>query len=437
MRISPLTLLFLAAPLLAIEDLTGNWVVQVSAPGEIEYARVSLQVAGASLTGRWNESKLEGTVTGNQVEFVIKLADGKPGATFKGQMEESGLSGAGMMSAQLASRPAGRSQAGSAAQTIAWKMTRAPQAPANPKTWDFEPKEFHGVYSAATPPALHIFPGDTVRSRTIDITGPDAKLPPAPGGNAVTGPFFIEGALPGDTLVVKLNKLRLNSETARGESRINGKAVTPAYAESAEYSSSFNSEWKLFPDLGYAMLAHPTERMKNYTVPLLPMLGCIATAPAASQSARAGDLGAFGGNMDYNQMNEGATLYLPVFHPGALLFFGDAHAAMGDGELNGSALETSLKVEFAVGLIKGYSTGNPRLENENYLMSVGVGGTVSDAIQIATSQLATWLKKDYRLNDNEVAVVLGTALKYDIAELVDTQFSIVAKMPKSALVAFK
>ena len=308
-------------------------------------------------------------------------------------------------------------------------MTRAPEPPANPKTWDFEPKEFQGVYSAAIPSVLHIFPGDTVRSRTIDSTGRSAAK--------LTGPFYIEGAIPGDTLVVKLNKLRLNSETARGGSQIHRKAVTPGYAESAQYSPTFNSEWTLFPDLGYAKLAHPTERMKNYMVPLLPMLGSIATAPAAGQSVRAGDLGVFGGNMDYNQMNEGVTLYLPVFNPGALLFFGDAHAAMGDGELNGSALETSLKVELTVGLIKGYSTGHPRLENENYLMSVGVAAAVSDAIQIATSQLATWLKKDYQLNDNEVAVVLGTAIKYDIAELVDPRISVVAKMPKSALVAFK
>ena len=110
---------------------------------------------------------------------------------------------------------------------------------------------------------------------------------------------------------------------------------------------------------------------------------------------------------------------------------------MGDGELTGSALETSLDVEFTVDLVKGYSTGNPRIENNDYLMSVGVAGSVPDAIQIATSQLATWLKTDYKLNDNEVAVVLGTILKYDIAELVDPHFSVVAKVPKTALAGLK
>jgi len=306
-----------------------------------------------------------------------------------------------------------------------------------PKTWDFEPKEFHGSYSAAIPPALRIFPGDTVRSRSIDTSGPDALLPRSPGGNPETGPFYIEGALPGDTLVVKINKLTLNRETARSGNRINGRAITPAYMRSADYAADFNSEWKLDREKGVAVLARPTERLKNYTVPLLPMIGCIGTAPPAGQAYRGTDLGAFGGNMDYNQMNEGVTVYLPVFNAGALLFFGDMHAAMGDGELTGSALETSANLEFTVDLIKGYSTGNPRLENKDYIMSVGVAGSVPDAIQIATTQLAEWLKHDYNLNDNEVAVVLGTTLKYDVAELVDPHFSMVAKLPKSALGGLK
>jgi amidase len=130
-------------------------------------------------------------------------------------------------------------------------------------------------------------------------------------------------------------------------------------------------------------------------------------------------------------------VYLPVFNAGALLFFGDMHAAMGDGELTGSALETSANLEFTVDLIKGYSTGNPRLENPDYIMSVGVAGSIQDALQIATTQLAEWLRHDYKLNDNEVAVVLGTALKYDVAELVDPHFSMVAKLPRSALARLK
>ncbi len=99
------------------------------------------------------------------------------------------------------------------------------------------------------------------------------------------------------------------------------------------------------------MLANPTAKLKNYTVPLHPMLGCIGVAPPGDMVFRSGFLGAFGGNMDYNQMREGITVYLPVFQPGALLFMGDGHAAQGDGELTGNALETSMDIEFTVDVI--------------------------------------------------------------------------------------
>ena len=141
--------------------------------------------------------------------------------------------------------------------------------------------------------------------------------------------------------------------------------------------------------------------------------------------------------MDYNQMGEGVTLYLPVYHPGALLTMGDAHAAMGDGELTGSALETSVDVEFTVDVIKGFASAGPRLENAEYLMAMGVAGSVADSIQIATSQLADWLKRDYKLTDSEVALLLGAVVKFDVTELVDPQLNVVAKVPKSALKAFE
>jgi amidase len=432
MRISTLAILIWTVRLCTAADISGDWVAQVTGGfGDPQYFRTKLRMDGTKLAGSWNEASLEGAIMGDSIEFSVRQSGGQTVGTFKGRLQGADLSGDGVMEGQR--RGAGRG----GKQPVTWKMTRSAKPPAGgPKTWDFEPKEFHGNYSASIPPVLRVFPGDTVHSRTIDTTGPDSKLRIS-GGNPETGPFYIEGALPGDTLVVKLNKVRVNRDSARSGSRINGRAVTPAYVESAEYSPGFDSEWKLDREKGIAMLAHPTERMKNYTVPILPMIGCIATAPASNQSFRAVDLGPFGGNMDYNQLGEGVTLYLPVFNPGALLFFGDGHAAMGDGELTGAALETSLDVEFTVDLVKGFSTGNPRLENKDYVMSVGVAGSVPDAIQIATSQLATWMKGDYKLNDSEVAILLGTALKYDIAELVDPHFSVVAKLPKNALAGLK
>jgi len=116
---------------------------------------------------------------------------------------------------------------------------------------------------------------------------------------------------------------------------------------------------------------------------------------------------------------------------------GDGHAAMGDGEVTGGALETSMDVDFSVEVIKGDSSAQVRAETKDYLIAFGVAGSVPESIQISTSQLATWLKKDYKLSDSEVAILLASTLKYDVTELVDSRFNVVAKVPKSVLAGLK
>jgi acetamidase/formamidase len=195
----------------------------------------------------------------------------------------------------------------------------------------------------------------------VDAGGTDPKgVRRSGGGNPETGPFFIEGAFPGDTLVVKLNKVRLNRDSAGSGDSIVDSALASGYIRNNKYKDDYDSNWVIDADKGIARLKNPSEHLKNYTVKLQPMMGCIAVAPPAHQAMRTGFLGSYGGNMDYNQMREGTTLYLPVYAPGALLFIGDGHAAQGDGELTGDALETSMNVEFTVNLIKGMSTEGPR-----------------------------------------------------------------------------
>ena len=137
--------------------------------------------------------------------------------------------------------------------------------------------------------------------------------------------------------------------------------------------------------------------------------------------------------MDYNQIREGTTIYLPVYHPGALLFLGDGHAAQGDGELTGDALETSMDFEFTVDLIRDRNFGHPLAENAEFLISIGIGGSLDQALQQATSGLVRWLERDFKLTPSEAAMLLGFALKYDVVDLVGTQVSIAAKLPKTAL----
>jgi amidase len=114
------------------------------------------------------------------------------------------------------------------------------------------------------------------------------------------------------------------------------------------------------------------------------MLGCIATAPGPAQAPPGtGDSGSYGGNMDFNEITDGATIYLPVSNPGALLYLGDAHAAQGDGELNGNALETSMDVEFSVDVIPNKRPPAPRIETSTSIMAMGLG-SLDDAFRGAT-----------------------------------------------------
>ena len=137
--------------------------------------------------------------------------------------------------------------------------------------------------------------------------------------------------------------------------------------------------------------------------------------------------------MDYNHVVEGTTVYLQVSQPGAFLFIGDGHAAQGDAELTGSGLETSMTVEFSVELLRTKRIGYPRLEDATDIMSVGIGGSIDRAFQVATTGLARWLETDYKLTRSEAAIVMGTATQYDIAEVVDGDFNVVARLPKAAL----
>ena len=122
-------------------------------------------------------------------------------------------------------------------------------------------------------------------------------------------------------------------------------------------SKDFSSRWKLDAAKGIAYLDKPTDPLKQLTIPLQPMLGCIGVAPPGREVIATRDSGIFGGNMDYNQLREGTTVYLPVFQEVALLFMGDGHAAQGDGELTGDALETSMEFEFSVDVIRDKSIG--------------------------------------------------------------------------------
>ena len=391
--------------------VAGEWMLTIDDQFGPNIMRLSLVVAGEKLTG--TAGSLD---RGNGSRHDIQFTGGN--LTVKGLLEGAVLKGEAIFPDR----------------TVKWTAVRTPPRPAAPKTHDFEPSEFHLYFSAKVAPVLRIHPGDTVRTWSVDAGGRDKQgTRRSAGGNPQTGPFYVEGAMPNDTLVVRLNRVRTNRDWAQSGNTIMRNALEPGTLGNLTWDQSFNSRWKLDAAGNVAVLEKPTDSLKNFVVPLQPMLGCVAVAPAGESSVRTTDSGRFGGNMDYNQIREGTTIYLPVSHPGALLFLGDGHAAQGDGELTGDALETSMDFEFTVDLIRDRNFGHPLAENAEFLISIGIGGSLDQALQQATSGLVRWLERDYKLTPSESAMLLGFALKYDIVDLVGTQVSIAAKLPKATL----
>lgn len=412
------TSLFLGSAHAATPDLTGNWIAELKVFDNVDYRRFSLKQEGATLSGTAINTSITGTLDKNKVELKFIQKDG-PTTDFSTTLAKEELVGTGIRFGL----------------PVKIRAYREPPAPTQSATHVFEPKEFHRSFSGAIPPALKINPGDVVKTWTVDAGGSDKNNKRLSlGGNPETGPFYIEGALPGDTLAVHLRKLTLNRDTAISTPVVSPDALTSQYIGELPKPETYGSMWRLDRERGVASLVLPaSERLKNYVVPLRPMLGCVAVAPPPGTAYRTGNLGPFGGNMDYNRITEGTTVYLPVFQVGALLFVGDAHAAQGDGELTGNALETSMDVEFSVDVIRGQALNMPTAENDDYRMAMGIAGSLNEALQYATTTMARWLTRDYKLNPQEVASLFGTAMSYDIAEVVDPQVHIVARISKKAL----
>jgi amidase len=299
----------------------------------------------------------------------------------------------------------------------------------------FKPAHYYGNFSGAIPPALHIFPGDTVQTKTVDSGGIDehgVHLTLA-SENPQVGPFFIEGAMVGDTIAVHFTKIRLNRDTAtQWRGSISSNVMPPSYRQ--PITPDWSDLWKLDLERGTARPEHPSERLKGLEIKLAPMLGTVAVAPDYFESHETAHLGGrYGGNLDYHEIREGVTLYLPVLQAGALLTFGDGHAVQADGEITGQGLETSMDVEFSVDLIKDKMFVQPWAEDKNYVMFSGISGSVETALQLATGGLSNWLKITYQLNSSEAATVIANSIHYDIAELVDPEFHVVAKIAKAQL----
>jgi acetamidase/formamidase len=294
------------------------------------------------------------------------------------------------------------------------------------------------LFGPATPVA-HAKSGDIIETNTFDAFGNGLKKPGdtlsmALGDNPLTGPFYVDGAEPGDTLAVKILDLQVDGNQGVG-------ALSPYFGglNGTTYTAM------LHPPFPEKIWFYPIDKATNTAtfkaldsnfsvkIPLHPFFGCIGVAPAGGE-ARGSEVPAeFGGNMDAPEVSVGNTLYLPVNVPGALLYMGDGHAAMGDGEIDGTAIEVPLLARVQVSVIKGQKISWPRFENNDSIMTVGAYRPLDDALRIAFTELVGWIHKDYGLSDLDAYELLSKVAKIHLDEMVDPNYVVVASIEKKFL----
>jgi amidase len=286
---------------------------------------------------------------------------------------------------------------------------------------------------AVREPVLRLKPGAIVETKTFSRPGDYYEGGAWPGE---VGPFHIEGAAAGDTLVVKILRLRPNRDTAvsrynpGGISGVAGDGRTRMLNDPLP-ARSFT--WRLDRQRMVGILDLPNSASKSIEVPLKPMLGRVAVAPAGQEAFGGLWPGDFGGNLDASDVREGVTVYLPVFHDGALFYFGDGHALQGDGEIVGSGLETTMDVTFQFDVIKGKRIRWPRVEDDQHIMVLGSVRPLIDALRIAYVELIEWLVADYGFEKMEAFQVASQVGEVRVANVVDPNYTVVAKFPKRLL----
>lgn len=401
-----------------------TWLLQLDRWGNSSFMTLHLQDEGGKLSGTLDGDSLTGTRKNGRILMSVIDKDGKR-YEYKGSAEANRLQGS-------ADFPDTNDAKARASHTFSAR--RLPERSSSaPQRHEFQPKDYANEFSATRTPVLTVWPGDTIHTTTIDSGGVDERgVTRALYGNPQTGPFFVMGAEAGDTLVVHLLKLKLNRDYADSLDDIVGRARTVGVAARATALGK-PVRWKLDLERGLASPERQGDTLRGFAVPVRPMLGGLAVAPPDGPAVSTGDTGRFGGNMDFNEVVEGNTVYLPVQQPGALLYLGDAHALQGDGETSQYALETSMEVEFRVEVIKGKAIGMPRVESPTHIMTLGQAGSLDDALRAATAGMTQWLEQDYGLSLSDSAVVLGSAVQYTVANLAGRSVGVAAKIRKDLL----
>ncbi|HLJ54729.1 MAG TPA: acetamidase/formamidase family protein [Chthonomonadaceae bacterium] len=301
---------------------------------------------------------------------------------------------------------------------------------------EFRPERYYHAIGTFSP-VLRVADGDTIATTTIDAGGFDkSDVAVTGGGNPMTGPFFIAGAAPGDTLAVHFDRIYPNRTRGWTGSSLAPNVVDPDYATELPPLKEWKRvDWRLDLDAGTATLTRPVERIGVLTIPMRPMLGCFGVAPDRGQAISTATSGPHGGNMDYKGFEQGVTVYFPIAVEGALLFFGDGHAAQGCGEVVGTGIEVSFDVQLTVRVQKGRKIGWPRAENETHIWTAGNARPLDQALQHATTEMVRWLTGEFGLDTLGAQALLGQCVEYEIANVYDPAYTVVCKLRKSLLPA--
>jgi len=311
------------------------------------------------------------------------------------------------------------------------------------KTHHFKPTKYHFTYDAKHEPVLKLKPGDTLMTSTLDAFGNTIssnkqkanEIVHLPNVNHQTGPFYVEGAEPGDTLVIHLLKVKPNRDYAVSThlphfGALTGESYTAMLTDPLPEKTYI---WKLDFERNVGILDLPESKIGRVEIPLQPFLGTVGVAPNYGEAVLSLTPAEHGGNMDCMETKEGTILYFPVFVEGALFMLGDGHAAQGDGEICGTGLECSMDVTVKVDVIKEKAISWPRFEDDEYIMVASSTRPVIDAFRSAHVELIYWLVEDYGYDRWDALQLVSQVGRARIGNVVDPKYTVVTKFPKKYL----
>ena len=296
----------------------------------------------------------------------------------------------------------------------------------------FVPDHYH-VTIGSHEPVLTIADGDRVSTTTVDAAGRDANGEQVTSpGNPQTGPFYVEGAEPGDALAVTFDYLMPNRDWGHTAGRIAPNVLEPGYVPQFEDELELLI-WEIDFDSQTASPKDAGGLLANLKLKLNPHPGCFGVAPPGGQAISTSTSSTHGGNMDFNGFTQGTTVYLPVAVDGALFHIGDGHALQGEGEIVGTGIEISFDVSFTVRVLKGQQIRWPRAESDTHIMAVGNARPLDQCVEHASTEMIRFLEDDFGLTTREAHVLMGEAVEYAMGNMFDPAYTMVCKMSKQVL----